>query len=357
VTTRGPDDLRDPRLDAAWRAASRDEPPPALDDAIRAAARREIGAGPRRADAPAAVPEALRPERWWWPLAAAATIGAIAIGLLQLAGPDHVAGTASDKAIVSDLPAAPAKATKQDAAPREETRVPAAPPVTPAAPAPAATPPPAASGEARERVAPVQAPAADPPGLRKDAAAVGGRDERIAANSPAPPPPAGRAEPERQSTGIAKPAPPIAEPFPADMAKRESKDARADAVAPSVGAVASPPAAAPPAEADAAGYASGKLAQAQSTAGAPKSQPTRRAQESVAARAPAPAALADAAPDARAKVAPKLPVPDWIALIRRLRDEGRIDEATKELAAFRDAYADHERLLPPDLRAWKPAPR
>jgi hypothetical protein len=65
--------------------------------------------------------------------------------------------------------------------------------------------------------------------------------------------------------------------------------------------------------------------------------------------------MADAAIDARAKVAPKLPVPDWIVLIRRLRDEGRTDEAAKELAAFREAYADHERLLPPDLRDWKPA--
>jgi hypothetical protein len=48
-------------------------------------------------------------------------------------------------------------------------------------------------------------------------------------------------------------------------------------------------------------------------------------------------------------------VPDWIALIRRLRDEGRTDEAAKELAAFRNAYADPNALLPPDLRDWKPA--
>jgi hypothetical protein len=62
-------------------------------------------------------------------------------------------------------------------------------------------------------------------------------------------------------------------------------------------------------------------------------------------------------PDTRAKVAPKLAVPDWIVLIRKLRDEGSTDEAAKELAAFRAAYPDHERLLPPDLRDWKPAPR
>ena len=53
-----------------------------------------------------------------------------------------------------------------------------------------------------------------------------------------------------------------------------------------------------------------------------------------------------AAESTRSKVAPKLSVPDWIALIRRLRDEGRTDEAAKELAAFRDAYADPNTLLP-----------
>jgi hypothetical protein len=38
----------DKDIDAAWRAASREEPPRALDDAIRAAARREVASGPRR---------------------------------------------------------------------------------------------------------------------------------------------------------------------------------------------------------------------------------------------------------------------------------------------------------------------
>jgi hypothetical protein len=52
-----------------------------------------------------------------------------------------------------------------------------------------------------------------------------------------------------------------------------------------------------------------------------------------------------------------LPVPDWITLIRRLRDEGKTGEAAKELAAFRAAHPDHEKLLPPDLRDWKPAVR
>ena len=88
----------------------------------------------------------------------------------------------------------------------------------------------------------------------------------------------------------------------------------------------------------------------------------RRVQEADAARAgtlkaDAANASAGATVDARAKVQPKLAVPDWITLIRKLRDEGKMDEAAKELTAFRAAYPDHERLLPPDLRDWKPAPR
>ena len=59
--------------------------------------------------------------------------------------------------------------------------------------------------------------------------------------------------------------------------------------------------------------------------------------------------------EARIKDRAALPVADWIALIRRLRDEGNVAEAARELAAFRAAHADHEKLLPPDLREWHPA--
>ncbi len=51
-----------------------------------------------------------------------------------------------------------------------------------------------------------------------------------------------------------------------------------------------------------------------------------------------------------------LPVADWIALIRKLRAEGRSDDAARELAAFRKAYPDDLRLLPEDLRDWRPVP-
>jgi hypothetical protein len=58
--------------------------------------------------------------------------------------------------------------------------------------------------------------------------------------------------------------------------------------------------------------------------------------------------------DARIKDRAPLSIPDWIALIRRLRDEGKFADGAKELAAFRAAHLDHEKLLPPDLRDWRP---
>lgn len=65
-------------------------------------------------------------------------------------------------------------------------------------------------------------------------------------------------------------------------------------------------------------------------------------------------ATAAATPSRETSRAP-LATADWIALIRRLRAEGRIDEAARELAAFRAAHPDHARELPPDLRDWRAA--
>src|SRR6266404_727178 len=83
----------DPELDATWRAASREQPPAALDDAIRAAARREVGARPG----------GLRGAPRWLPFAAAATVAAIAVGIFQMTPPERVTPPA--------IPAAPHTAT------------------------------------------------------------------------------------------------------------------------------------------------------------------------------------------------------------------------------------------------------
>ena len=110
---------RDPRIDAAWRDASREEPPAALDAAIRAAARRAVDAGPQRA----------RDRHWWYPLAAAATVAVIAVGLLQITPPEQVAPTVAPatvdetarakQEIVTSPPAAPAAGAPAPAAKKD----------------------------------------------------------------------------------------------------------------------------------------------------------------------------------------------------------------------------------------------
>jgi hypothetical protein len=86
----------------------------------------------------------------------------------------------------------------------------------------------------------------------------------------------------------------------------------------------------------------------------------QRAAELSAAPSPArpsAAAMAGAAKSERSAAPAPLSVPDWIALIRRLRAEGRAEEAAKEIAAFRAAHPDldPERLLSEDPRAARPA--
>lgn len=213
------DPPRDPRFDAAWSALSREEPPTALDARILAAAHRAVDAGPKRTD----VREATRPERWWWPLAAAASIGAVAFGILQVIGTDQADAPLAERAVVSDAPvqsvpsapaAAPAAESPRSSAPiapaaelrqrdaRADT-APAPPPVAKSAPtrAPAAPPIPAA--------VPEPAPSA-PPALAQDAVAareamgkatVGGVAPRPAASPAAAAPAAAlRAEAQRTTT-------------------------------------------------------------------------------------------------------------------------------------------------------------
>ena len=74
MTAPRPDDPRDDAIDRLMREHSRETPPAALDDAIRAAARRAVGAKPRGKPA---VAEAREPWRWWmrpqpWPAMPAA---------------------------------------------------------------------------------------------------------------------------------------------------------------------------------------------------------------------------------------------------------------------------------------------
>jgi hypothetical protein len=292
---------RDPRIDAAWRAASREEPPPALDAALRAAARREVEAGPRPA----------RDKHWWYPLAAAATVGVIAIGLLQLTPPEQVAPS-----IVADTGAVKKEAASAPAAATASAPVAALNKDVSAKPEASSTP----SAEPAQR----QLDASAKPARMKDLGAVTGAP----AAAPEPVMPA----PRRSEPFPAAPPPATAARRDAAVAAEAQNAAREAAPASSALTAPSPPAT---------GTVAGGMAPA------PAAMEEKRARSQMA--------LAKEADSLEAKQKTARSVDDWIKLIRQLRDEGRFDEATKELVAFRAAYGGRaDALLPSDLRQLRP---
>jgi hypothetical protein len=354
------DHLHDEHIDALWAATRADGPSPDIDAALRAAARREIGAGPQPSRPPVA--EATRWERWWWPLAAAATIGAVAIGLLQLTPNER-----SEPAVVSDMPAQTARKAEASA-PRSpiasggaETRVDAAP--LPVAPSVAEKKRDGARESEQAERAPGPSPSAKPPERRREIDRALNPAERAQdelATRPLPVPsssgnaltapaassnvPTAPAAAEAPATAATPAAPPAPVPSPADTAKDSSGAPRAtSAVAAGsiVGATAQP----------------NKAAMMQQQAAA--SRATSAPGSPAAGPAGTPAPLAKVAPAQSstepAKAAVR-PAAEWIALIRRLRDENKPSEAAKELTAFRATYPDADRLLPQDLRNWHPPP-
>jgi len=81
---------------------------------------------------------------------------------------------------------------------------------------------------------------------------------------------------------------------------------------------------------------------------------TERAAELMAKRAPpaADAATAAAGASAEGRVAALRSPESYVLRIRELHEAGRLDEAARELVAFRSAYPDADAKLPPALRAW-----
>ncbi len=349
--TNGRDDFSDDAVERAWREHSRETPPASLDDAILAAAHRAVGSRP-------VVAEAREPWRWWMPLAAAATIGAIAIGVIQ-----NLPNESTEPMIASDS----TTGTRESAA---ESRAPA-----PATVAPASQPPeisrtsPGASGAARqqpatasvERAATPAAPRAPPPAEAPstrlaETPATGKRradtttesKELLAAGKPAAEQAAVQRAPDTQVAALAK------------RAEGDAAEARKVERESTSGFVASPPpvvAAAPaPAAAPAAGSglvaAPSGMRSAENAAERPK----------LAARTPA-TSMADAREAAatrdRTAAAPAgaqgsaVKLPDaFVAEIRRLLAANDGEGAARELRAFRQAYADADARLPAELRAW-----
>ncbi len=332
------------RTGAAWRSLSREEPPPALDAALRAAARREVGARVQ----PAAVPEATRPERWWFPLAAAATIGAIAIGLLQVVTTERPGTAGGDGRTVSDMPAG----ARSVPAPMSKPEEPAASPAATVAPESMQRPPPEDKRAPRTTAdSPSQARPAPDAATRRDA-------EPLAF-----PATAGKAEVAPAPMVL----PPTAMPAPAPAPATAPVPAPASAAAPTPFAASAPSAklgaareqsdraiAGSPAES-----AEGAVASDRARAELRQPAPSRANEMAAAGAVTGPAAgvaAPSASPPAEAQRGVELPVPEWIALIRRLRDDGKLADAERELKAFREAHPDHRTLLPPDLRDWRLPP-
>ncbi|MDQ2963145.1 MAG: hypothetical protein M3R31_08310 [Pseudomonadota bacterium] len=317
---------RDRRVDTAWSAASREEPPPSLDAAIRAAARRAVDAAPQRE----------RNKHWWYPLATAATVAVLALGIIQLTPPEQVAPT-----IVADATVAP-RAASNDVArqvtPADTKAV--EPSAVINAPSPVATPSPPTQAPARRaqgvptgRLAgePAQAPASGKDTLKESLPAkreLAAEDKLASAKPDA----AANIAPPSSAAAPAPVVPPRSESFPATPPPEPRGDAYAQErkSAPN----------------GSAGAAATRVARSAAAPSAEEGQTKSRA-------ALAKVATAD---EAQAKNAAARSAEEWIKRIRELRNAGRQDEAAKELAAFRNEYGERaEALLPADLRAWAPA--
>lgn len=325
-------DLHDTALDALLRTHSAETPPPAVDAAVLAAAHRAVDGEMRARPA-----RATQPWRWWMPLAAAAAIGVVVVGIFPLA----------------------------------PTLVEQTPPAISDSPMDAATPSRSSASQ------PAPPPASDANSVRRDAEA-----SRPVMQSFRPEPARPMVSRESAATA-ASPASPATAPAPASPSNAPAP--ASPATASPAASVASPPAAvpdaaalaAPPAsiakatapehraeskvERDAAA-ASAPLEQRKNATGAiraipeapPAPQQSGGAASSQRARAPEATPRAEGMRSDRQEpfVAQPRTADEWIARIRTLRSDARPSEAMRALADFRAAFSDADARLPQDLRDW-----
>lgn len=386
------DSPRDAALSRAYRdavqaQASGSEPPAALDDAIRAAARRAVHAKPR--DAAHAAGGGWFGRRWQTPVALAASM-VLAVGVAIKV---YDTGEADVRPAELPLPSGQAGAS---------------------VPAPSAS-----SATAEPAPVPAQAPAAVDAAADANANAVGqgggSAQSAPAAPTPAPVSPAARAAPTVTPAPAAAPAPATARPAPparqsrgdantraterdAEMLRKEraQREERLADVQPGAvtatpaapAAPAAPPAApaapaVPPAALPAPSAPSAPAAPPAPTVAAAPASPEKSAEQSVhadralrersamkveqaqgaikpgvgaglagriegrmqsgAGPAAAPRPLIASAQELQSR-----PAEDWLVSIRELRRAGRTAEADELLAAFRKQFPDF--TLPDDLR-------
>jgi hypothetical protein len=196
-------DLRDPRLDEAYRRIPGDEPPPELDERIRAAARRAVAAKP---ESLAARGQRSWAARWRVPLSLAATVVVAATVTLMVQEEERRAF--EDAPARAPAPAAPAvvetpapSGTPEQAKPRDAPQRP--PAVKPAVPGRAAPPP-----TEVQRAPAADAAAPPPPELEKLESRRQRREEPEAAGvfPASPPAPAPTPKPRAPQPSAAPPA-------------------------------------------------------------------------------------------------------------------------------------------------------
>ena len=337
---------RDDELTAYYRAASADAPPAALDDAIRAAARRAVGARPRPAGF-------AFPHSWRVPLSVAAVmvLSVSMVTLLREEAPELAEPPRAGQAPV-ELERKPAAAAELESATRSQGFVPNEKQSNNIGLKPPSVSSPKVGMRQPESAAPAVESAREPAADRKEADVAQARAKRR--DAPA-------------SVEEQRPSPVIQAEPPREAAKR-------DAFVPP-----------PPASIAAAGSkAENKLQDSAETVNADRRErqsPAQVAAPALAAKpaappppAPAPslsksaaeassAPRVNAAPTSRFMAAPKsadatgklegqadLPPEKWLERIEALRKEGKLEEAKASLDEFRKRYPNYR--LPDSLRDW-----
>jgi len=331
---------RDTALAQAWQAASRDEPAAAMDDAIRAAARKAVQSRPR--------PVGVSPfgGRWRVPLSVAALVVVSATVTLLVAERDRRGvGALHDQA--APAPAAPAPQAQMSTVPSDASAPAQRQFAERAAPEPGTgvaasseqskqTAPPALEERKRQVSPPVPASAEQPQA---------GEQFSERAMRPTPAARADRGGTPSAGSEPAKgtPAAPVAPPIAHDeAASNAAAQVRAEDALPGVAKR----------EEQTAAKAKERTA-AEAPAAAPLAAPRAIAPQGAGSSAE-PRAMTRPAPPAQAaaaqaeSAAPNLEPKAWLDRIAELRRQGKLQEAGESLKAFRERYPDYP--LPPELK-------
>ena len=304
-------------LAAAYRAAAPAEPPAALDDKIRAAARRAVGAGPQR-------PAPLW-RRWQKPLSIAAVL-LLCVSLVAVMRDEGGELTRVPRAEApAPIATESARATAGESAiPRVELALPAG--------SSGLGLKPSGSGADRFGLAGanssvgIRAPAASSPEAPRDA-------DRLASAAPA----------RVQELKAAQPASPAI----ADRMRGRLGDSANMAAPPETAKFAAPAAAPRESEADRSARAEAPVA-ARIAAAPARLQAAPASIKADSAEPPAVLEKSEKQVADTVSQMSQLPPEKWLDRLEELRRAGRLDEARAGLSAFRSRYPDYS--LPPSLQ-------